>query len=78
MPFERIVRPYETQDFAPPAIETAAGFSESNAPVRLRPGLVGRTKSFHVSESIDTSFYVIKKPKEQGFGFDPTEGFGSL
>jgi hypothetical protein len=74
--FERIVRPYETADYSPPQIEFPSGLSQSSAPVRIRPGLVGATKTFHVSYSIDTTAYVVKKPKEKDFGFDPTEGFG--
>ena len=65
MGFEQVVRPFQTQDVTPPSLATQAGFAESNAPVRLRPGLVGAGKSFHVSSSIDTSFYMIKRPKEK-------------
>ena len=64
MGFERIVRPYETGDGAPPTLATQAGFTESNAPVRIRPGLVGRPKTFHASYSTATTIYVIKKPTE--------------
>jgi hypothetical protein len=64
MGFERIVRPYETGDGTPPTLATQAGFAESNAPVRLRPGLVGRPKSFHADYSSSTTVYVIKKPQE--------------
>lgn len=64
MGFERIVRPYETGDGTPPSLVTQAGFTESNAPVRLRPGLVGRPKTYNASYATATTVYVIKKPKE--------------
>jgi hypothetical protein len=62
--FERIVRPYETADYSPAQVAFPSGFSESSSPVRLRPGLVGAAKTFHVSYSSSISIYVIKKPKE--------------
>jgi hypothetical protein len=65
MGFERFVRPFQTQDVTPPKMMAQAGFSQSNAPVRLRWGLVGAAKTFHASYSADTSVYVIKRPKEK-------------
>jgi hypothetical protein len=65
MSFERIVRPYQTPELTPPQVEYAPGATESNAPIRLRPGLVGKTKTFQGSSSLTSTAYVIKKPKEK-------------
>jgi hypothetical protein len=65
MGFEQFVRPFQTRDVTPPQLAITAGFSESNGPVRLRLGLSGATKTFHVSLSADTTVYVIKRPKER-------------
>jgi hypothetical protein len=65
MGFEQFVRPFQTRDVTPPTLATQAGFSQSNAPTRLRIGLVGSTKTFHSSYSADTTVYMIKRPKEK-------------
>jgi hypothetical protein len=64
MPIERLVRPYQTPELTPPQVEFAPGATESNAPVRLRIGLVGKSKIFQGSNSLTSTVYVIRKPKE--------------
>jgi hypothetical protein len=65
MGFEQFVRPFQTRDVTPPTLARQAGFSQSSAPVRARWGLVGATKAFHASYSVDTTVYMIKRPKEK-------------
>jgi hypothetical protein len=65
MGFEQFIRPFQTRDVTPPTLARKAGFSESSAPVRFRPGLVGAAKTFHASYSADTTVYMIKRPKEK-------------
>lgn len=64
MALETIVRPYQTPDYAPGAREIEPGFAESAAPVRLRPGLIGKPKICHVHFSSNTSVYAIRRPRE--------------
>ena len=64
MAFEKIVRPAQSQDVTPPIVEFASGATEVDAPIRLRPGLVGKTKTFNGGESFSTVAYVIRKPTE--------------
>jgi hypothetical protein len=49
MPFERIVRPYQTPEVTPQQIEYAPGAAGNNAPIKIRPGLVGRTKDLIIA-----------------------------
>lgn len=64
MPLENVVRPFETPNYAPGAPEIAPGYSDSAAPVRIRPGLTGRGKQFQVHYSASTTVYAIKRPAE--------------
>lgn len=65
MPFEKIVRPYQLPGVTPTAIEFSAGATETDAPIRLRPGLIGKTKTFNGSAEVSTTAYAIRKPKEK-------------
>lgn len=65
MRIEKIVRPYELPNVAPTRFEFAAGLSDTEAPIRIRPGLVGSTRTFQLTNSLQSTVYVIKKPKEQ-------------
>jgi len=65
MAFERIVRPYQSPQVSPPAHEFAAGLAETDAPIRLRIGLVGKTRTFTLTNSLRTTAYVIRKPTEK-------------
>ena len=64
--FEKIVRPYQAPEITPPKITFAAGGTETDAPVHLKIGVKGGSpKTLQGTNSLSSTVYVIRKPKEK-------------
>ena len=60
-----IVQPFQSQKIIKNIPEWSAGAADSNAPVILRVGYIGKTKIARGSFSISGSVYQERKPTEQ-------------